>query len=164
MSTDDNIENKRLSGELLPGAMIMGAKGRILRFYGKTIDIIVMFLIMIMLVTLIVASIGVLTDLYDALRRFRHEEAIQTLVTAILSVFILIELFRTFTDYLEFHRFRLRVLTEVAIVFILREIFIGLYEHVLQWQDLLALAATLAVLVSARIAAVYFTPGRNAAD
>ncbi len=164
MRADEGLENQNPSRELLPGVMISGAKGRILRFYGKTIDFIVMFLILIMLVTLIVASIGVLTDLYDALRRFRHEEAIQTLVTAILSVFILIELFRTFTDYLEFHRFRLRVLTEVAIVFILREIFIGLYEHTLQWQDLIALAVTLAILVSARIAAVYFTPSSNSME
>ena len=156
-------QTDRKTTHLLPGALITGAKGRIMRFYGRTIDVIIIFLILIMLVTLIVASVGVFTDLFDALRNFRHDEAIQTLVTAILSVFVLIELFRTFTDYLEFHRIRLRVLTEVAIIFILREIFIGLYRHILQWQDLLALAVLLAVLVSARIAAVYFSPDEDLA-
>ncbi len=138
---------------------ITGTKGQILRFYGRIIDVIVVFLILVMLVTLGVAFIGVLYDLYDALSNLRHEVAIQTLVISILSVFVLIELFRTFTDYLEFHRIRLRVLTEVAIVFILRDIFIGLYSHNLSWQDILALAVLLAVLVTARIASVYFTPG-----
>lgn len=143
---------------------ITGTKGQILRFYGRIIDVIVVFLILVMLVTLGVAFIGVLYDLYDALSNLRHEVAIQTLVISILSVFVLIELFRTFTDYLEFHRIRLRVLTEVAIVFILRDIFIGLYSHNLSWQDILALAVLLAVLVTARIASVYFTPGNKGTE
>ncbi len=143
---------------------ITGTKGHIMRFYGWIIDIIVVFLILVMLVTLGVAFIGVLYELYDALTNLRHEIAIQTLVISILSVFILIELFRTFTDYLQFHRIRMRVLTEVAIVFILRDIFIGIYGHSLQWQDLLALSVLLAVLVTARIASVYFTPDKDSAE
>lgn len=158
------MEERDPSDELLPQAHLSDTKARILRFYGKTIDIIVMFLIMIMLLTLIVASFGVLSDLFNALRKFRHEEAIHTLVIAILSVFILIELFRTFTDYLERHRIRMRVLTEVATVIILRETFVGLYEHTLPWQELIALAIMLAVLMSARIAAIYFSPGKSPMD
>ncbi|MBW8067289.1 MAG: hypothetical protein GJU73_07560, partial [Ferrovum sp.] len=102
---------------------ILGFKGRILRIYGSMIDLIVVFLIMVMLITLGVALFSVLVDLYDALRNLRHEIAIQTLVESILSVFVLIELFRSFTDYLEFHRLRLRVISEVAIVFVLRDVF-----------------------------------------
>ena len=139
---------------------ISGIKGRIMRAYGAIIDVIVVFLILVMLVTLGVAFIGVLYDLYEALSNLRHEVAIQTLVISILSVFVLIELFRSFTDYLEFHRIRLRVLTEVAIVFIMRDIFIGLYSHSLQWQDLLALGFLLAVLIAGRVAAVRFGPDK----
>lgn len=139
---------------------ISGIKGRIMRAYGAIIDVIVVFLILVMLVTLGVAFIGVLYDLYEALSNLRHEVAIQTLVISILSVFVLIELFRSFTDYLEFHRIRLRVLTEVAIVFILRDIFIGLYSRSLQWQDLLALGFLLAVLIAGRVAAVHFGPDK----
>ncbi len=140
-----------------------GLKGRIMQTYGIIIDVIVVFLILVMLVTLGVAFIGVLNDLYEALSNLRHEVAIQTLVTSILSVFVLIELFRSFTDYLEFHRIRLRVLTEVAIVFILRDIFIGLYNHTLLWQDLLALGFLLAVLIAGRVAAIRFGPEKPVA-
>ena len=86
------------------------------------------------------------------------------LVIDVLSVFVLIELFRTFTDYLEFHRVRLRVLSEVGIAFILREIFIGLYDHTVDWPQILALAALLAVLVSARIASVQFPTPNESGD
>ncbi len=137
---------------------IRGIKGSILRAYSAMIDIIVVFLILVMLVTLGVALFSVLNDLYEALRNLRHEIAIQTLVESILSVFVLIELFRSFTDYLEFHRLRLRVITEVAIVFVLRDVFIGLYSHSLDWRDLLAFSFLIGVLIAARIASVFFTP------
>ncbi len=139
-------------------AHIRGIKGQVMRSYGTIIDVIIVFLILVMLITLGVAFLGVLFDLYDALKNLRHEFAIQTLVSSILSVFVLIELFRTFTDYLEFHRIRMRVISEVAIVFILRDIFMGLYSHSMDWRDILALGFLLAVLVGARIAAIYFTP------
>lgn len=137
---------------------IAGFKGRILRLYGSAIDLMVVFLILVMLITLIVALISVLSDLYEALRNLRHEIAIQTLVESILSVFVLIELFRSFTDYLEFHRLRLRVISEVAIVFVLRDVFIGLYSHTLDWRDLLALSVLIAVLVGTRVASLWFPP------
>lgn len=144
--------------QILPGSFVEGLRGTVLRFYAKILDVIVAVMIFLMLLTLVFAVASLFWDIYGSLRDFRQEEVIRSLVSDVLSVFVLIELFRTFTDYLEFHRIRLRVLSEVAIVFVLRELFIGLYAHRLGPLDLLATAALLAVLVGARIAAVRFTP------
>lgn len=140
---------------------IEGPKGKIVQYYGLAIDIIIMILILVMLVTLFVALGSVIVELYQALTNLRHDMAIQTLVTSILSVFVLIELFRSFTDYLEYHRIRLRIVAEVAIVFILRDIFIGLYNHQLAWQDIIALAILVAVLVGARLVAIKYSPANS---
>jgi uncharacterized membrane protein (DUF373 family) len=140
---------------------IEGQKGKIVQYYGLAIDIIIMILILVMLVTLFVALGSVIVELYQALTNLRHDMAIQTLVTSILSVFVLIELFRSFTDYLEYHRIRLRIVAEVAIVFILRDIFIGLYNHQLAWQDIIALAILVAVLVGARLVAIKYSPANS---
>jgi len=143
---------------------------RALNFYGRAMDAIVTTLIFIMLLTLLGALAGLVLDFAEAGGALRN--AINThslvhgivdgldreLVIDVLSVFVLIELFRTFTDFLEFHRVRLRVLSEVGIAFVLREIFIGLYDHQMNWLDIMALAVLLAVLITARIAAVYFQP------
>ena len=151
----------------------VGMKGQALRFYGKILDAIVTALIFVMLLTLTGAVAGLLVDFYSATNAMRdvvstHKIAFgivdsidRELVIDVLSVFVLIELFRTFTDYLEFHRVRLRVLAEVGIAFVLREIFIGLYGHSLNWAEILALSVLLAVLVTARIAAVQFQPRYN---
>ena len=126
-----------------------------------------------MLLTLMGAVAGLLLDFVSAANALysgakTHDIAVgivdsidRELVVDVLSVFVLIELFRTFTDYLEFHRVRLRILSEVGIAFILREIFIGLYGHSIDWRQILALSVLLAVLVGARIASVKFQPPQS---
>ncbi len=143
-------------------------KSQALLIYGRILDVIVTALIFVMLLTLMGAVAGLVLDFFAAANALyggvsTHKLALgivdsidQELVIDVLSVFVLIELFRTFTDYLEFHRVRLRVLAEVGIAFILREIFIGLYDHSMNWTEILALSVLLAVLVTARIAAVQF--------
>ena len=145
-------------------------KGKALTFYGRALDAIVTVLIFVMLLTLLGALVGLSLDFASAATALRtgvttHSlangvvDAIdRELVIDVLSVFVLIELFRTFTDYLEYHRVRLRVLAEVGIAFILREVFIGLYDHRIGSLEILALAVLLAVLVAARIADIQFPP------
>ena len=146
-----------------------GVKNRSLLAYRKILDVIVAALIFVMLLTLMGAVVGLVFDFVAAANALRStvstplslshklvDGVVQTLVTDVLSVFVLIELFHTFTDYLEFHRIRLRVLAEVGISFVLRDIFIGLYNNNMNWTEILALSALLAVLVTARIAAVQF--------
>jgi len=146
-------------------------KSKSLLMYRNILDSIVAVLVFIMVVTLLGAVVGLIFDIIGAFRAVREgipthtlshgliDSVARDLVIDVLSVFVLIELFRTFTDYLEFHRIRLRVLSEVGIAFILREIFIGLYNHTIEWAEILALTALLAVLVAARITSVMFQKG-----
>lgn len=153
----------------------MAVKSEALLIYGRILDVIVTALAFVMLLTLLGAA-GLALDFFAAANALysgvsTHELALgivdsidRELVIDVLSVFVLIELFRTFTDYLEFHRVRLRVLAEVGIAFVLREIFIGLYDHSMNWTEILALSVLLAVLVTARIAAVQFQPRDNSPE
>jgi uncharacterized membrane protein (DUF373 family) len=143
-------------------------KIKILEVYRRILDSIVAILVFIMLVTLVGAVVGLIFDIMGGIRMVRDgipshtlshgliDSVARDLVIDVLSVFVLIELFRTFTDYLEFHRIRLRVLAEVGIAFVLREIFIGLYNHNMEWSELLALTALLAVLFAGRITSAMF--------
>jgi uncharacterized membrane protein (DUF373 family) len=161
------------TGDLPPEISKAGVKSQALLVYGRILDVIVTVLVLVMLLTLMGALAGLVLDFFTAANALRSGVSTHSLahgivdgidrelVIDVLSVFVLIELFRTFTDYLEFHRVRLRVLAEVGIAFILREIFIGLYDHSMNWTEILALSVLLAVLVTARIAAVQFQPRDN---
>ncbi len=139
-----------------------------LAVYRRILDSIVAILIFIMLITLLGAVVGLVFDVMGGIRAVREgipthslshgliDSVARDLVIDVLSVFVLIELFRTFTDYLEFQRIRLRVLAEVGIAFVLREIFIGLYNHNIDWPEMLALTALLAVLFAGRITSAIF--------
>ena len=158
------------AGEPRPEILKIQLTSRALTVYSKILDAIVTSLVFVMILTLIGAVAGLVLDFVAAANSFRTavsghspthgvvDGIDRELVIDVLSVFVLIELFRTFTEYLEFHRVRLRVLAEVGIAFILREIFIGLYDRSMDWRQILALAALLAVLVTARIAAIQFQP------
>jgi uncharacterized membrane protein (DUF373 family) len=148
-------------------------KKHALNFYNRILEIIVTVLILVMVLTLLCALVGLIMDFGTAVNSMisevgkgNHRVGVvdsidRELVIDVLSVFVLIELFRTFTDYLEFNRVRLRVLSEVGIVFVLRELFIGLYSQKLAWPEILALSVLLAILITARIAAVQFQPQDN---
>ncbi|HMC13586.1 MAG TPA: phosphate-starvation-inducible PsiE family protein [Gallionellaceae bacterium] len=162
------MEEQEHTSDLPPEISKPGLKSQTLIVYRRILDVIVTVLVFVMLLTLMGALAGLVIDFLaaaDALRSGVSTHSLshgivdsidRELVIDVLSVFVLIELFRTFTDYLEFSRVRLRVLAEVGIAFVLREIFIGLYDHSMNWTEILALAALLAVLVTARIAAVQF--------
>lgn len=50
-------------------------------------------------------------------------------ISDVLSLFILIELSRSLVDYFDTHRVRMSYIVDAGLVFILRELMIGLFEH-----------------------------------
>lgn len=152
--------------------MLSFSEVKILSLYKRIVLLIINVLIFVMLLTLIGAVVGLLFDFFNAFKilsdavpanptNIPHtliSKLGHTLVVDILSVFILIELFRTFTDYLQINRIRLSVLAEFGFVFVLRDIFIGLYANKITGLELIALSIVLAVLAGTRIMAGAFPP------
>ncbi len=70
----------------------------------------------------------------------------QDMITQVLTLFIMIELSRSLVEYFNTQRLRLTFIADAAIVFVLREIMIGLFEHRFQTGDIYAYSALLLVL------------------
>lgn len=87
------------------------------------------------------------------------DSGFKLLVTDILSMIVALELFRGLMDYLELHRVRLTLIAEVTLVFVLREVMISLYQHKLNWQEMIAISLLIAVLGGVRTMAVIKSPG-----
>ena len=87
------------------------------------------------------------------------DSGFKLLVTDILSMIVALELFRGLIDYLELHRVRLTLIAEVTLVFVLREVMISLYQHKLNWQEIMAISLLIAVLGGVRTMAVIKSPG-----
>lgn len=69
----------------------------------------------------------------------------------VLTLVILLELSRSLFQYFMEHNLRLPVIIDAGLVFVLRDIMIGLFEHKLKPDDIYALSALFLVLGSVRI-------------
>ncbi len=83
------------------------------------------------------------------------------MVTNILSMFVVIELLRSIIEYFELHRLKITFITDAAIVFVLRETMIGLYQHSLAARDVIALAVLMLIIGSVRTLAIVFSPEKT---
>lgn len=125
-----------------------------IRLYDRTLDVIVIGLVFLMLVLLLLAFADVVLDiknlLVDLFRGLGKEMDFRHLVVNVLDVFVVIELFGTFVDYVRSHTVRLTTLLDVTVVFALREMLIKLYDSTFSAPVLLTLGGVILLLVVCR--------------
>lgn len=75
-------------------------------------------------------------------------------IADILTLYVLVELSRSLVEYFESHKIRLTFIVDGAIVFIVREVLIGLFKHEIKPEMLYALSAMILVLGALRVASI----------
>lgn len=75
-------------------------------------------------------------------------------ISDVLTIYVLVELSRSLTEFFHTHRLRLTFILDAAIIFIIRELLIGLFKHNIEAEMLYALSAFLLVLGALRIASI----------
>ncbi|MBW1784614.1 MAG: phosphate-starvation-inducible PsiE family protein [Deltaproteobacteria bacterium] len=122
------------------------------------VKILIVFIILVLAIGLVRTLIGMRTILLDQ----PLGQAFDSIVTDILTFLVIIELFRSFIEYFEVHRLRLNTMIDPAIVFVIRELIVKLYDtgH-LQWQTLMALGFVVICLGIVRTLAVTFSPDED---
>jgi len=76
------------------------------------------------------------------------------IIADVLTLYVLIELSRSLVEYFHSHRLRLTFIVDAAIVFVIREILIGLFKHEIKPEMLYALSVFILVLGALRIGSV----------
>jgi uncharacterized membrane protein (DUF373 family) len=93
-------------------------------------------------------------SLNDLLNMERVTGSYLKIISDVLSLFILIELSRSLVDYFDTQRVRMTFIVDAALVFVLRELMIGLFEHKLPPEKIYAMSILLLVLGALRVASV----------
>ncbi len=134
-------------------------EGRVLKFFnaaaGYIINVLIVYIIFVLALGLlkVLYPLNLLFDLH-----FIDLDLSRT-VTDILTFLVMIELFRSFIEYLKVRRIRLHSMIDPAIIFIIRELIVMLYSHTsLTGSTLLGFAALLLSLGGIRTLAVLFSP------
>ncbi len=140
------------------GVTLDGAANRAFR---RAVDWIVRLLMPLAIIALMMGIARVFLDLWTVWRTPSIAAGFDVLVTDILSMFVVIELLKSIVEYLEIHRLKITFILDAALVFVLREVMIGLYKHEMHAPEIAALAGMLLVIGAVRIAAVRFSPERK---
>jgi len=122
---------------------------------GYIINILIFYIIFILLAGLL----KVLYPLNVLFEQFFFKLDLSRSVSDILTFLVMIELFRSFIEYLKVKRIRLHSMIDPAIIFIIRELIVMLYSHTpLVGSTLMGFAILLLALGTVRTMAVVFSP------
>ena len=126
----------------------------ILRMYDRAIDVIIIGLVLIMIVVMGFAFFDVVMNVWrlipDVKSNTVNAEDFRNLIVTVLDVFVLIQLFDTFTSYVKTRHVRLTQLLDVTVVFALRELLVKLYANSFAASQLIGLCSIIILLVLAR--------------
>jgi uncharacterized membrane protein (DUF373 family) len=125
-------------------------KGWVYTFLTKAYYYIMLVMAFVVLILLIVNVCMIVKSIPQAIFS-ESKRAMDELVTQILTFFVLIELTRAFTEYLEYRVVRLHIMAEIASIFILREILVKLYIGEYDSVKLIAFSVLLLSVVTVRV-------------
>ncbi len=129
-----------------------------MKYFAKIVDTMIKFMIPIVIIALLMGLARVILDLRAVFGSQTIAAAFDMMVTNILSMFIVIELLRSILEYFTVHRLKITFITDAALVFVLREIMVGLFQHGLQSGMIIALAVLILVIGGVRTLAIVFSP------
>jgi uncharacterized membrane protein (DUF373 family) len=128
------------------------------RVFRTAVDWIVRLLVPLAIIALMMGIARVVLDVWSVWKSPSISAGFDVLVTDILSMFVVVELLKSIVEYFEIHRLKITFILDAALVFVLREVMIGLYAHKMHAAEIAALAGMLLVMGAVRIAAVRFSP------
>jgi len=154
VTSDDQRRPAAGAGESrAPGATPTLGKGYTRTPLGHLVDAFATRAIGIVVNVLVVLTVGLLVWAVIALGfvisdtvQQRDATAIKSLILGILTIFIIIEIFDLFREYLRSAHIKVTNLAEVSLAVVLRELWLLLLEGSTDWKLYLSLAAVVAAL------------------
>jgi uncharacterized membrane protein (DUF373 family) len=130
-----------------------------MKIFKKIINIVTKLMLPFVVLALMLGMARIILDTPSIFRNPRIDEGFNLLLTNILSMFVVMELLRSLIEYFEIHRLKITFIIDGTIVFILREIMIGSFQHKVLPTDIFAFSLLLFVLGIIRALAILVSPG-----
>ena len=126
----------------------------LMKLFDKVVGIVFGFMLLFITLGIIIGVIRLFMYTGDLIMEKELTLQYSKIISDVLTLFILIELSRSLVEYFHTKRLRMTFIVDAAIVFVLREIMIKLFEHKVTPDELYALSALLLVLTVLRIGSV----------
>ena len=115
------------------------------KIFKIIIDLVTIIILYILLLALIVGVINILLAIKSILFGTLGGGFGQ-IVSSVLTIFVLIDLFKTIVDYREHKEIRLTYVTDATVLIVMREITAGIYAQRFDYQFILGMSVLLLTL------------------
>lgn len=130
-----------------------------MELHDKIFKKVIVNLTVVVLYTLLLLIILAVFDIFQTMWAVLLKTSnINEVVYNVLTVFVLIDLFKTFSDYRVQERIRITYVTDATILILMREITVMVYSHNFEIYVLLVFAALLLVLCIMRFVSINYHP------
>ncbi len=127
------------------------------KMFKTIIDLVTIIILYILILALLAGVINILLQIKSILFG-TFGGGFGQVVSSVLTIFILIDLFKTFVDFREHEEIRLTYVTDATILIVMREIAAGVYAQKFDYQFILGMSALLLALGTIRALAVKYPP------
>ena len=124
------------------------------RLFDQVINLIFRVLTLLVIIALLGGVVRFFLGLEKLLEPTDVGDAFAAIITDMLTLFILVELLRSLVDYFTHHRLRMTFILDAALVFVVRELMIKLYDHGIVADEVYPMAVLILVLGIVRTGAV----------
>jgi len=127
-------------------------------FFNQVMDCFFKLLIFFVVLVLTAGLARLFWEVWHIMAVSELKEVFGFTVTNLLTFFIILELFKSLVEYFREHRLKLTFIVDATLVFILREVMIGLYQQQAAPLQIAALALLALVLGVLRTLAIIYSP------
>jgi len=127
------------------------------KIFKKIIDLVTVIILYILILALLSGVINILLQIKSILFGTLGGGFGQ-IVSSVLTIFVLIDLFKTFIDFREHEEIRITYVTDATILIVMREIAAGVYAQRFDYQFILGLSILLLILGIIRALDVKYPP------
>lgn len=125
--------------------------------FKTTIDLVTIIILYILLLALLAGVINLLLQIKSVIFGTLGGGFGQ-IVSGVLTIFVLIDLFKTFADFREHEEIRITYVTDATLLIVMREIAAGVYAQRFDYQFILGLSTLLLILGIIKALAVKYPP------
>lgn len=127
---------------------------KIKKIFDMSVNIVFGIILAFITLGIILGTIQLFDSVWDLFKMQGVTGHYIDLIADVLTLYVLVELSRSLVEYFSSHKLRLTFIVDAAIIFIIREILIGLFKHKIEPDMLYALSAFLLVLGALRTAGI----------
>ena len=122
--------------------------------FDRVISIVFSVILLFLMLSIIIGVVRLFVTLGDLAIHKELSADYLKIISAILTLFILAELSRSLAEYFTVRRLRLTYIVDAAIVFVLREVMIDLFEKTIVPPQILSLSVLLLALTVLRVSSM----------